>query len=75
MRIVSAKVTARRPGPAGASRTIAVLETAAKPSGTTRVTWNVAFHAGSSQHGKARRASTASNWVAAITWTRPSSSL
>ena len=49
----------------GVSLTIGVLETATKSEGMTSVTSNLALHAGSSQQGKARRASVASNWVAA----------
>jgi hypothetical protein len=75
MRMLSAKVTARRPGPAGDSLITAVLEMAARPSGTTSVTPKTAFAAGSSQHGNARRASVASNWVAAIVWAPPAASL
>ena len=75
MRIVSANVTARRPGPAGSSRTGAVFEIAVYPSGTTRVMPKTALNAGSSQHGNARRASTASNWLTAMTCVRPSASL
>jgi len=52
--------------PRSFSSTIGVFETAAIPSGATRETWNVAFAAGSSQHGNARRASVDSNWVAAM---------
>ena len=36
---------------------------------------NRALKSGSSQHGKARRASVASNWVVAITRSTPSSSV
>ena len=66
MRGVSAKWTSRVPSPRSFSSTIGVFETAAIPSGATRETWNVAFAAGSSQQGNARRASVDSNWVAAM---------
>ena len=49
-----------------------MLESAMRSLGTTRVTSKVAFSAGSSQHGKARRASVASNWVQAKTRSSPS---
>ena len=42
-----------------------MFETASSSAGTTSVTSNDAFIEGSSQHGKARRASVASNWVVA----------
>ena len=35
--------------------------------------WNVALAAGSSQQGKQRRASVASNWVVAMSFVVPSS--
>src|SRR5262249_54068067 len=73
--MVSAKRTTLRPSPVGSSDTIAVLEIAVSRSGTTRVTENTALNAGSSQQGKARRASVASNWVAAIVCTPPVGSL
>jgi hypothetical protein len=41
----------------------APLEMATFPLGTTRVTSNGVLKEGSSKHGKARRASTGSNWV------------
>ncbi len=75
IRMVSAKVTAFLPGPAGVSLWTAALEMAARPSGTTSVVPNTALNAGSSQHGKPRRASVDSNWVAAITWGAPVTSL
>ena len=75
IRMVSAKTTAFLPGPPGDSLTTAALEMAASPSGTTRVTPNTALQAGSSQHGKPRRASVDSNCVAAITCDAPAASL
>jgi hypothetical protein len=71
----SAKRTTRRPPSAGSSLDTAVLDTAARPAGTTSVTENTALHAGSSQHGNARRASVASNWVAAMVCVAPAGSL
>ena len=73
--MVSAKVTARRPSSSVSSRSTAVLDTAARCGGTTRVTPKTALRAGSSQHGKPRRASVASNWVAAMVWATPAASL
>ena len=43
------------------------LETAMRPSATSRVTPNTALNSGSSQHGKARRQSVDCIWVVAIT--------
>ena len=63
----------RRSGPAGARRRAAPrsrprpLDRAVRPSSTTRVTAKVALKSGSSQQGKARRASAGSNWVTAMT--------
>jgi hypothetical protein len=73
--MVSAKRTTLRPSPNGSSDTIEVLEMATSRSGTTRVTENTALNAGSSQQGNARRASVASNWVAAIVCITPAGSL
>lgn len=42
-----------------------MLERGTRSLGTTSVMSKVAFNAGSSQHGKQRRASVASNWVTA----------
>src|SRR4029077_16068040 len=75
IRMESAKTTAFLPGPAGDSLVTRVLEIAASDSGTTRVTPNTALHAGSSQHGKPRRASVASNWVAAVGCEAPRAAL
>ena len=61
----SAKRTVFAPPSAGVSLTICVLEMATRSEGTTSVTSKVALTAGSSQQGKARRASVASNWVVA----------
>jgi hypothetical protein len=73
--MVSAKATAFLPGPAGDSPATQVLDTAASASGITRVTPKTALDAGSSQHGKPRRASVASNWVAAMVCDAPAASL
>jgi hypothetical protein len=73
--MLSAKVTALRPSPSGSSRTTAQFETAARCSATTSVTPKTALKAGSSQHGKARLASVASNWVAAMVCGWPVESL
>src|SRR3989442_1720457 len=66
MRIVSANRRIFFP-PSTRSETMRVLETAVRPGSITRVKENTALNAGSSQQGKARRASVASNWVAART--------
>jgi hypothetical protein len=71
MIIVSPKRTSRRPSPTGVEETSAVLENAANSSPITKVTWYVALKAGSSQQGKARRASVDANWVVAIAWVTP----
>ena len=42
-----------------------MFEMAVMPGGASMVTPNVALWLGSSQHGNARRASAASNWVVA----------
>lgn len=42
---------------------MSVFEIATLLDGTVSVHWKEALHAGSSQHGKHRRASVASNWV------------
>ena len=47
------------------------LDTAVSPSSTISVTRKVALKSGSSQQGKARRASVASNCVVAITRSSP----
>ena len=73
--IESAKRTTFRPVPVGASSITLVLEIATRRSGTTSVTEKTALHAGSSQHGNARRASVASNWVAAMVCVAPVASL
>ena len=74
MLIVSSNRTRIRPLPRSSRSTSGPLEMAASPSGTIRVMANTALRSGSSQHGKARRASAASNCVVAIVWTSPSSS-
>src|SRR4029450_13213071 len=75
IRIVSANAAAFLPGPAGVSPTTRVFDTATKPSAMTRVAAKTAFSAGSSQHGKHRRAPVASNWVAAMAGEAPAASL
>ena len=75
MAMVSAKVMATRPSSRGSLPISAPFETAIRSSGATRVTPNEALKSGSSQHGKARRASVASNWVVAMTWRFPSLSV
>ena len=52
-----------------------MLETAVRAGSMASVTLNTALKAGSSQQGKARRASVASNWVAAIVRVTPPGSL
>src|SRR5213078_2868982 len=66
IRGVSANLTRRVPSPRSFSSIGGVFDTAVIPSGTTRDTSKVALAPGSSQQGKARRASVDSNWVAAI---------
>src|SRR5713226_4524948 len=51
--------------------TAGMLEIAVKLLSTIRVTSKVAFASGSSQHGKARIASAASNWVVASSFSLP----
>ncbi len=46
--------------------TTGMLDRASSPESVTSVTSNVAFASGSSQHGNARLASAASNWVVTI---------
>ena len=62
--MVSAKATTFLP-PSRRSETMAVFDTAVRAGSITRVVAKTALKAGSSQQGKARRASVASNWVAA----------
>ena len=52
-----------------------VFDTAVRPGSMTRVVANTALKSGSSQQGKARRASVASNCVAAIVCVTPAVSL
>ena len=73
--MVSAKRTATLPSPAGSRPTSPALEMASRSSGTTSVTPKTALASGSSQHGKARRASVASIWVVASTRSTPWSSV
>ena len=57
------------------SPTTEVFDTAVSFGSITSVTANTALNAGSSQHGNARRASVASNCVAAMSRTSPLGSL
>ncbi len=74
MTMVSAKRTTWRDGSSGWGwrDTAAALETASRSASTTRVMANTALWAGSSQQGKARRASVASNCVVAMVCSTPS---
>ena len=72
--MVGANRTRRFPPASGVSSTTDPLEKAARASSTTRVTSKVALSSGSSQHGKARRASVDSIWVVAMTCSTPASS-
>ena len=74
MIMVSAKRTMWRDGSSGSGwrDTSAALETASRSASTTRVMPKTALWAGSSQQGKARRASVASNWVVAMVCSTPS---
>ena len=58
--------TDRLSGPTFSSLTTGMLETAVSSAGTTRVSSILAFIDGSSQQGKARRASVDSNCVVAM---------
>src|SRR5690242_19203568 len=72
--IESAKRTTLRPFSI-VSDTTAVFETAVRAGSIASVTANTALNDGSSQHGNARRASVASNCVAAIMRDTPLGSL
>ena len=63
--MVSAKSTRTRPSSTGRRATSAALATTNWSAGTTTLTENTAFSAGSSKHGNARRAWVDSNWVTA----------
>ncbi len=74
--MVSAKRTTCLPSSRGERLTSAAFDTAVeRRPATTRVMPKTALKSGSSQQGKARRASVASNWVVAMTWSTPSSSV
>ncbi len=75
MTIVSAKRTSRRPSAATWSVSIAALDRATRSGSMRSVIANTALRSGSSQHGKARRASVASNCVVAMTCSAPASSV
>jgi hypothetical protein len=70
----SAKRSTRFP-PSCRSSTIRVFEMAVSAGSIARVTAKTALNCGSSQQGNARRASVASNWVAARLCELPWSSL
>ena len=72
---VGAKRISFVPSLAGVSASGMVLDTAVSSDGMRRVSSKVALAAGSSQQGKARRASVASNWVAAMLRSAPSASV
>jgi len=74
MTMLSAKRTILRPC-SSVSPTIEVFDTAVSAGSIASVTVNTALKDGSSQHGNARRASVASNWVAAIVRDTPLGSL
>ena len=74
MMIESAKRTTLR-APSRVSPTMRVLDTAVRAGSMTSVTAKTALNAGSSQQGNARRASVASNCVAAIVRDTPLGSL
>ena len=61
--------------PAADSSARGMLETASMSDGMVNVSWNVAFSAGSSQHGKERRADDGSNCVVAMVWDLPAESV
>ena len=63
---VLAKATLTTPGRTVDWQMTSVLEMATRSMGTVSVHWKVALAAGSSQHGKHRRASVASNCVTAM---------
>ena len=73
--MVSSKSTRTLPPPTGDVAATGEFDTAVWPSATTRLTRNTALRSGSSQHGKARRASVASNCVVAIVRVAPASSV
>ena len=72
---MSAKRTTRVPSGPASSESTAALDTVVSSAGTWSVMAKTALQSGSSQHGKARRASVASNWVVAMTCSSPASSL
>ncbi len=65
--MVGEKVTVRHPLPRSVEEVSGELEYAARSVGTVRLICHVALKDGSSQQGKARRASECSNCVVAIT--------
>ena len=72
IRGVVSKRTAFLPPGAGSTPAMGMFEMASSSAGTTSVTSNVALTDGSSQQGKARRASVASNCVVARRRSTPS---
>ena len=69
---VSANRTVLRPSSPVSVRLGGMFEMTVRSCGADSVTSNTALAAGSSQHGNARRASVASNWVTAMCRLRPS---
>ena len=70
--------SAPRRRPAGVERPPRPPASSSRPparGSTTRVISKTALRSGSSQHGKARRASVDSIWVVAMVWVAPSSSV
>ncbi len=67
MGMVSPKRTSTRPSSRVRRPTSPALDTASRPSSTTRVTPNTALRSGSSQQGKASRASVGSICVVPMT--------
>ena len=74
MTMLSAKRTTLRPF-SSVSDTIAVFDTTVSAGSMASVTAKIALNEGSSQHGNARRASVASNCVAAMVRDTPLGSL
>jgi hypothetical protein len=73
--MVSAKRMRTRPSSRAERSSSGPLDTASRSSATSSVTPKTALKAGSSQQGKARRASVASNWVTAMRRVAPSSAV
>ncbi len=73
--MVSPKRTATFPSGRSVLSISRVLDTARRSGGTISVSPKTALKSGSSQQGKARRASVASNWVVAMSCSSPASSV